>query len=267
MSGLVIGGRSQQELMRFDRRNAWNADIVEAARVLLPEVKEPSTLGSLVRLIEELSPQGPSRRSKKPIPSRHASWKQLHELAIDVLDGLGLSYRLGRSSSPGFVVKTWQIWEDLLAISARLGFGPTQVESQKGFALGNRVRVKDGESKDLSVFPDCVISEGEGHPRMLFDAKYKGNVERGRLRIAEADIYEALAFSRAAECNYVVLGYPSTWEQGSDIPLGTCVPFEEVIVGAVRIIGVKIESRSISTKDGLRLFSKNMAHQLRGLFL
>lgn len=256
----------EQEVMRFDRRNAWNADIVEAAKVLLPEVSDPSTLGSLVRLIEELSPQGLSVRTKKPIPARHAAWRPLHELAVDVLDGLGMSYRRGRSSSPGFVVKTWQIWEDLLLTAAKLGFGRDFVSAQKRFSLGSRVRLRDGFVKEVPVFPDVLIEAGDNHPQLVFDAKYKGHVERGYLRISEADIYEALAFARASKCNNVVLAYPATVEREICRGPGECVPFEEIEVGEVRIVGVQIESRLVSKSGGLKLFSENLAHDLSEIF-
>ena len=101
---------------------------------------------------------------------------------------------------------------------------------------------------------------------MLLDAKYKGHVETGQLRITEADIYEALAFSRATGCNLVVLAYPA---QPGDVPqpVGTCMVFEKAQVEAVRIIGVQIESRLISKSGALRTFSANLATGISGALL
>ncbi len=256
----------EQEIIRFDRRNGWNADIVAAAKELLPEVSDPSAVGSLVRLIEDLAPQsGPASR-RKAIPARHRAWRPLHELSVDVLGGLGLNYKQGQAHAPGYLVSTWRVWEDLLTVAARLGFGRSAVVPQKGFALGTKTKVSTGAVSKLSVFPDCVIESDGTRPRMLLDAKYKGHVEKGQLRITEADIYEALAFSRATGCNLVVLAYPA---QPGDAPrpVGTCMVFEKAQVEAVRIIGVQIESRLISKSGALRTFSANLATGISGALL
>lgn len=256
----------EQEIIRFDRRNGWNADIVAAAKELLPEVRDPSAVGSLVRLIEDLSPQGGPASRHKAIPSRHRAWQPLHEISVDVLGGLGLNYKQGQAHAPGYLVSTWRVWEDLLTVAARLGFGPSAVVSQKGYALGTRTKVNTGTVSDVSVFPDCVIEVEGTTPRMLLDAKYKGHVEKGQLRLAEADIYEALAFSWAAGCNLVVLAYPALL---GDAPrsVGTCVVFEKVQVEGVQIIGIQIESRLISRSGALRTFSANLATGISGALL
>lgn len=256
----------EQELIRFDRRNGWNADVLAAAKELLPEVSDPWAVGSLVRLIEDLSPQSRPAGRRKPIPARHRAWRPLHELSVDVLQGLGLSYKQGQAHAPGYLVSTWRVWEDLLTVAARLGFGRSTMVPQKGFALGTKTKVSTGAVSKLSVFPDCVIECDGTRPRMLLDAKYKGHIEKRQLRITEADIYEALAFSRATGCNLVALAYPA---QPDDMPkpVGTCVVFEKIQVEAVRIIGVQIESRLISKSGALRNFSANLATGLSRAFL
>ncbi len=93
---------------------------------------------------------------------------------------------------------------------------------------------------------------------MLLDAKYKGHVEKGQLRISESDIYEALAFARATGCNLVALAYPAQ-PGAAPQPVGTCTVFEVAVVGAVRIAGIQIESRFISKTGALRAFAANMA--------
>lgn len=248
----------EQELIRFDRRNGWNADIVAAAKELLPEMRDPSAASSLVRLIEDLSPQRAPANRRKPIPARHRAWKPLHELSMDVLGGLGLNYRQGQVLAPGYLVNTWRVWEDLLTVAARLGFGRSTVVPQRGYPLGTKTKISTSATSKLSVYPDCVIESDGTRPRILLDAKYKGHVEKGHLRITEADIYEALAFSRATGCNLVVLAYPA---QPSDVlqPVGTCVIFEKAHVEAVKIVGIQIESRLISKSGALRTFSANLA--------
>ena len=255
----------EQELIRFDRRNGWNADIVAAAKELLPEVSDPSAAGSLVRLIEDLSPQDTPANRRKPIPARYRAWKPLHELSIDVLGGLGLNYKQGQAHAPGYLVDTWRVWEDLLTVAARLGFGRNAVVPQRGYPLGTKTKISTGAVSKLSVYPDCVIEPDGTRPRMLLDAKYKGHVEKGQLRIGEADIYEALAFAKATGCNLVALAYPA---QPGDVPqpVGTCTVFERAVVDAVQIVGIQIESRLISKTGALRVFAANMAAGVAAAF-
>ena len=253
----------EQEIVMFDRKNQWNASIQAAAADLLPEVSDPNAAASLVRLIEDLAPQvGPRSQNRKRIPARHASWKPLHDLAIDILLGLGVNYKHGTARAPGYVVSTWQVWEDLLTIGARLGFGRQAVTPQKGFVLGSRGKHgEDGKFTPLSVFPDCVIENHGSRPRLLLDAKYKGHVDKGTTRISEADIYESLAFARASSCELVVLAYPALASNELDT-VGACRVFEQIKVDNVRIIAVQIEARGIATSGALKLFSATMANQL-----
>ncbi|MBA5705967.1 restriction endonuclease [Pseudomonas fulva] len=256
----------EQELIRFDRKNGWNGDILAAAKELLPEVSDPSAASSLVRLIEDLSPQNSVANRRKPIPARHRAWKPLHELSVDVLGGLGLSYKQGQSHAPGFLVSTWRVWEDLLTVAARLGFGRSAVVPQQGYPLGIKNKMSSGITTKLSVYPDCVIELEGARPRMLLDAKYKGHVEKGLVRISEADIYEALAFSKATGCNLVALAYPA---QPGNVrqPVGTCMVFEKVVVDSVQIVGVQIECRQIARTGALRMFAANMATGLAAAFV
>lgn len=256
----------EQELIRFDRRNGWNADIVAAAKELLSEVSDPLAVSSLVRLIEDLSPQNASANRRKPIPARHRAWKPLHELSIDVLGGLGLNYTQGQAHAPGYLVATWRVWEDLLTVASRLGFGRSTVVPQKGFPYGTKTKMSTGVTSKLSVFPDCVIEADGARPRILLDAKYKGHVEKGQLRISESDIYEALIFARAATCNLVVLAYPAL-PCDKPQPVGTCTVFEKVHVGTVQIVGVQIENRLISKAGALSTFATNMAVGISSVFL
>ena len=245
-------------LFRFDKRNCWNADIVAAARELLPKVSDPSITGSLIKLIEDLTPQSHPLSRKKPVPSRQRIWTSLHELSLTVLRGLGVNYNKGYAHAPGYLVPTWRVWEDLLTMAAKIGFGASTVESQKSFPLGAKIKTSSGINKTISVFPDCLINLSGSRSKIILDAKYKGHIERGKLSISNADIYEALAFSQATNCNQVVLAYPAQ----SNNPLtavGTCNIFEKVKIGAVNIIGIQIECRLISARNGLRLFSSNMA--------
>ncbi len=256
----------EQEITLFDRRNPWNGAIHAAAKELLPEVGDPAAASGLVRMIEDLAPQSWSGAiSRKPIPARHRAWSPLHDLSVDVLNGLGMSYKQGRAHAPGYLVSTWQIWEDLLTIGCRLGFGRAAVSPQKGFVLGSRSKFATGAKPSaVSVFPDCVIESDGVRPRFLLDAKYKGHVEKGILRISEADIYESLAFAKATGCGLIVLAYPAL-PDAAPLPPGSCSAFESVDIDGARIFGVQVETRSISKSGALRECAGNMTKQLTTL--
>lgn len=257
----------EQELIRFDRRNGWNADIMAAAKELLSEVSDPSVVSALVRLIEDLSPQNAPDNRRKLIPARHRAWEPLHELSIDVLGGLGLNYKQGQARAPGYLVNTWRVWEDLLTVAARLGFGRNAVVPQQGYHLGTKTKISTDAVNKLSVYPDCMIESDGSRPRMLLDAKYKGHVERGQLRISEADIYEALAFSRATKCDFVALAYPlQPTSTPHHQPVGTCSVFEKAVVDSVQIVGIQIESRLISKAGALQIFSENFTRGITAAF-
>ena len=253
----------EQEVTLFDRRNLWNEAIHAAAKELLPEVGDPAAASSLVRMIEDLAPQSWSGGySRKPIPARHRGWSPLHDLSVDVLNGLGMTYKQGRAHAPGYLVSTWQIWEDLLTIGCRLGFGRAAVSPQKGFSLGTRSKLATGSKPSaVSVFPDCVIESDGIRPKFLLDAKYKGHVEKGVMRIAEADIYESLAFLKATGCRRIVLAYPALPDAAA-LPPGSCSAFERVDIDGVSIVGAQIETRGISKSGALRSFAKNIAQHL-----
>jgi len=76
-------------------------------------------------------------------------------------------------------------------------------------------------------------------------------LRKGRVRISEADIYEALAFARATSCETVVLAYPAL-PSNSQLQLGEVFLFEEVSVDKTRICGVEVEVRGISQRGELR---------------
>ena len=109
--------------------------------------------------------------------------------------------------------------------------------------------------------------ESDGlRPRILLDAKYKGHVEKGRLRISESDVYEALAFAKAAAATKVVLAYPAQ-PRGALQETGACTIFERVQVDAVQIVGMQIEVRGISSRGALKRFSSFLADAVSHAFI
>jgi len=128
------------------------------------------------------------------------------------------------------------------------------IRVQPEHRLGTRTRTAAGTSDPLNVFPDLIIATGPPRTRFILDAKYKSNFLKGRVRISEADVYEALAFAKATTCDTVVLAYPALPSNGQ-LLLGQVLPFEQVSVDKTRIYGVEIEVRGISQRGGLKLFS------------
>lgn len=254
----------EQQVVKFDRRNPWNAAMREAAKELLAEVGDPEASSALLRMVEDLAPQhwnGAS--SRKRIPSRHHAWKPVHELSIDVLAGLGINYKLGKAHAPGYIVSTWQVWEDLLTVAARLAYGQGAVRDQKGVRLGTK-HFPTGVKTAVNVFPDLLINPGGALPKFVLDAKYKGHIEKDRLKTKESDLYEALAFAKATGCTSVVLAYPAPPQGASPVP-GNCVIFEYVEVDKVRVTSIYVETRSIAKPGALRQFAGSLKSGLAAI--
>lgn len=250
----------------FDKQNPYNATILAAARSILPNLRDPSTIAQLQRMIDSLSPQKNIVQKSVTFnfPNRSKRWQTLYDLSVDVLNGFGLTLKAGKAIAPGYVLDTWRVWEDFLGIALRLGFGSEYVKTQVSSKLGIRQRFSKGKiegSHNANVRPDVtVFTTSDRDISFLIDAKYKGNVLYGKNRIAESDLYEALAFSRATNCKTVILCYPSM--ASSRLELGEVVQFEKIIVDDIKIFGVEIESKGISKKLGLSIFSKRCSEQL-----
>ena len=253
-----------QEIIRYDRSNAFNAAIQAAAKELLPEIGDSEAASGLIRIVQDLPAQKFNRIARKrPVPGRARSWQPVIDLSHDVLEGFGLSYSQGYSTAPGYVLGTWQVWEDLLTIAVRLVYG-SLASSQKEFHLGLRTSAPSGSTSNVRVYPDLTIVKTETSPRFMIDAKYKTNSQKGGVRISEADIYEALAFANAASCDNVILAYPALATEGSR-ELGSVATFEILRIDSVRIFGVQVEVRGISKRQGLKTFSERLKADLQRL--
>lgn len=260
-----------QTVLKFDRSNIFNAAIKEAAKSLGPLVKDAETKASLDRIANLLGPQtlpkGAIFKSQR-LPSRARAWQATYDLALDILQGFGLTYQNGQSLAPGFLVSTWQVWEDLLTIALRAQLGGRSVEAQKGFHLGHRQRRTDetwGNRRGFAVTPDLAVDGSKmGFGRLLVDAKYKGRKNQSRQAVSEADIYEALAFARASKSENVVLVYPMI-ANGSARSAGTTEVFERIEAEGVQIWGLEAEVRGISRNGGVRQFAQGLITGLQGI--
>lgn len=258
-----------QTVIQYDRTNEFNSTIKAAASELWELVRDTEVRESLRRVMSYLGAQEPVRRSQRQqLPRRSRTWQATYELAIDVLKGFGLTYESGLALAPGFVVRTWRVWEDLVTISLRARLGTEAVSAQKGHRLGNRQRQTEiglGKIQPFMVRPDIRIDGNKaGLGDMLVDAKYIGRHEEGRQRISEADVYESIAFSRAARVERVVLVYPKIAASSSE-PTGNAHIFEKVDIGDCQIWGIEVEVRGIARTGGVKAFSDGLINQLRAI--
>lgn len=245
-----------QESIKYSPENHWNATISTAARILYDEVTDPQLLNRLSRIFHTLGNQKLSRSSvAKIVPSRHRAWEPLYLLSWDIVKGFGLDYSNGSALTPGYVVSTWQLWEDLLSVSSKLGYGFEAVAVQPKFTLAARHTLSG--LRAANVYPDIVISPKDKQP-FVFDAKYKTNSAKAYSRISEADIYEAMAFAKATGANTVILGYPMRPRAEETVKVGEIDHFETVSLDSLTIYGIEIEVRGISKYRALTSLSSNL---------
>lgn len=160
------------------------------------------------------------------------------------------------------------MWEDVLTLGLRLGFGASAAHSQASHELGFREILNEphgaSRRRDILVYPDVSIWSGDALS-LLVDAKYKTRMKDARTRIAESDIYEALAFATATGCRQIVLGYPARVDgPNAGIP-GTSRVIERIAIGQVSIMGIEIEIQGISRVGALREFAKNVNRDIMAL--
>jgi hypothetical protein len=244
----------RQTSIRFDRANQFNSAIAAASAKLLPLTRDRESRAALQRIIERLGPQPRLQGTRKGrLPSRYRQWITTYELALDILQGFGLTYDDGRAVAPGYVVDTWRLWENLLTIAISAS-SQHVVAAQRPFLLGSRQRVvPPTRATPLRVWPDLAVWKNAKEPPILVDAKYKGRLDYGQQRISEADAYEALAFCIAADAERIALFYPrlSTTENGA---LGTVRAFERLVAAQREIVGADVEVRGISKRGGMAKF-------------
>jgi 5-methylcytosine-specific restriction endonuclease McrBC regulatory subunit McrC len=130
--------------------------------------------------------------------------------------------------------------------------------------LGARTRIIHGAVTPIRVTPDMTISKSDGFV-VPVDAKYKGRIGPDgveQIGISNADLYEALAFMEAIDAGRTVLLYPKS---GANQPkqVGTCDVFEKIEIGERLVFGATVETRGISSPNGLRTFSLAVASALR----
>ena len=245
----------RQEVNQLTRANRYSATIRQAAQKLAREVGDLETRLQLERVIHHVPQMSEGRgRGTRPLPRQSRSWEGVYRLAQDVLRDLGGTYDAGSLVAPGFLVKTWQMWERLVMTALRAAFGAEHVSVHQVKRLGTR-RSAAGE-RSLTVVPDGAVWMARMQRRIVVDAKYKGSTETSGQIVEQQDIYEALAYARAFEVQEVVLVYPGGPEDvtASESEAGVVRRFAEIRVGELKIVGVSVGVTGIAKADGVRRF-------------
>lgn len=224
-------------------RNAYNATLLAALEILMGEVTDTDTQAQLELLARAIKPQDGVPRVFPALPSRYSSWNTAYELSQMVVNGLGLDLASGRFAGPGFVLSTWLAWQQLCEEVARRANPGRRVVPQAKLKLGERA----SGTVDVVVTPDIAI-EFEGAKGLLLDAKYKTRIGR-RPRVASADLYESLAFLRAAGSDRIGLLYPST-RSTADLPTGAWRRFDRVVVDFYSVEGIEIQVQGLGSRSG-----------------
>ena len=254
-----------QEVTTFTNRNTYNAVLRAAASRLATVVPDVETRARLGHVAQHLPRQAiPRRLGNKRLPSRGRPWQATYDLAVDILRGFGGTFDPKNLFAPGFVVSTWQVWEDLVSVGLRLGFGTRRVAVQSRHKLGSRVA--GGVSSSVNVKPDCLVTieTEEGRRSVVVDAKYKGNIDRAQRGVSSSDTYEAIAFSKATGVKEVVLVYPMTVGRGPTSlgPVGYASEFEAVTVENTRIRAIEVGVRGVSESNGLVRFANALRSEI-----
>ena len=198
-----------------------------------------------------LGPQGRAPHALRPVPSRHRRWAPLIELAQQVVAGFEISLREGITAAPGFLLRSWQAWEQLINRTLRQAFGPAAVAPKDSYLWGKR------GASEIRVRPNVSIRDHEVVG--ILDAKYKGRAEDVQRVVRQADLMEAAAFMATSAQQRIALLYPRTAASGARWQVGICRVFDRADLHGDRVVlGVEIEVRGYGRQDGRRLFTENL---------
>lgn len=244
-----------QKVTEFTRRNAYNAVIAKAARVLSCAVNDFDLRARLERDICHLGPQNLPAALPRSVPSRFRNWADLYGLCKDILDGFGIDYvNQGENMSPGFVVRTSDAWEEFIRQALVLGMKDCSITFQEKHPFAKR------DNTAIKVRPDYTL-RGVNGTRLLVDAKYKFD-DASSGTISNADIYEGWAFMQAANIPRLVLLYPF----GSSRTKTTFEEFQHVQDEGREIVGVRVNPELAGLKS-ITHFADELAMFMRPFML
>ena len=245
-----------QRVTEFTRRNAYNAIISEAARVLSRAVNDFDLRSRLERSIYLLGPQGKLPAAMpRFVPTRFRNWSDLYGLCLDILDGYGIDYvNQGEIMSPGFVVRTSDVWEEFIRQALLLGMKDCSVAFQEKHPFAKR------DNSTVKVRPDYTLRAVSG-ARLLVDAKYKYD-DASSGTISNADIYEGWAFMYATGIPRLVLLYPFSSNRMKTV----FEEFQHIRDETKEIVGVRVNPE-LAGRKSVTHFAEELAMFIRPFML
>lgn len=234
-----------QDTLSLTDQNVFCGTIAYAARLALRHAvsqKSVRILADYAQRYEHL-PMTKERR----VPCHAQNWDSAYEIALIIIGrgrGIHASSGIGLSD---MIVRGDRVWEDM--IWAGLRSIPGSFKKPPNLVLGVSERFLPEKTDISEVFanPDYVlkslIDPASFH---VVDAKYKVL----KSAPSKADVYEMLAFCRAASVNKAILLYPCRESAG----------FAELSIRiksvGVSVLCVRLGIRGISQRSGLNEFIK-----------
>ncbi len=242
-----------QHGLSLTKSNDYNAIVFAAAKSLIPRVADTAVRQRLIRVCDFLGAQNNVRGGgrSQTLPGRHSQWQSVYDVSLQVLSGFGISASTGSYSSPGFVINSWRLWEDLIRRSILLRF-PENATYHPIHTLGHRLGLTPVE-----VIPDLIMTTLKGD-LLVIDAKYKGRFD-SEPRISNADLYESLAFMRATNAKKTLLIFPMTeFKNVITDEVGHYVIFDKITIQGQQIVGAMISVQNISKRYGFQRFTQGL---------
>lgn len=257
----------RQEGLKLSRANPHNTLLLRASEHLRKQATGPETLLRLDRANEVLAAATREKTSHRPPRRtlfREREWDSLLELSRLILgfSRLGYAAASGPAFLPGYLLRTNEAWERLLLSAAKRAFPEADV-AKKTYPLGHRVSpmqiAKLAATPDISIRP--VI---HGNP-FVADAKYKTVASspaesQPKTTVSTGDIYESLAFMKAAGVKHLVLLYPGIHTIKAHPEDGQ--PIETIQIDDAIITACSLAVAGISKPMGFSQFCHNLRRVL-----
>lgn len=243
-----------QSVVKFDKKNIYNATICAAMKHVLPYVSDIKTRNVLKNAIVSFGGQDYKNGLKNKIPARNKEWERIYSLSYDIMQGLGSTFAEGNFYAPGFIANTWQMWEWLITVAITIGEKEKRVISQNSVQWGEKRY--SGKKVSVNVYPDVTIMNKSGIPEYLVDAKYKLLENNLTGEISRADLYEAYAFCDSLETKHIFLTYPM--DAKGQLPSGSVLEKSVYRIGEIVVHVIFVVFGPINEKGGIYNFSQKL---------
>lgn len=243
-----------QSVVKFDKKNIYNATICAAMKQVLPYVSDLKTRNILKNAINSFGIQNYRFGIKSRIPARNNEWERIYSLSYDIMQGLGSTFAEGNFYAPGFIANTWQMWEWLITVAITIGEKGKRVIPQNSVQWGEKIYL--GKRTSVNVYPDVTVFDKTNCPEYLIDAKYKLLENDKTGEISRADLYEAYAFCDGLGAGHIFLAYPMDAE--GKIPSGSVIEKSVYKIGEIVVHVILVVFGPINEKGGIYNFSDKL---------